>query len=479
MSTDSPSPAARVPRGMALLVGLLVVAVALASLQHVRPSRFYTLLARGDEQRAGYLYLSAAESYQQAAQLDSRDPEALLRLGEVYLELQQYPAAVEAFAAASQRGGNTPAVHSGMARALQGHGDFAGAVYNWQQLIAQQPDDVQARLGLASTWLAQENWGQAQLALNEVLVVQPDSATAHFSLGQLAALDDPDSARLHLHAARLDPAYEAAARQWLDALADSDDDAYRAARLGRLSLAEGSLGMARRALEQAVALNPAYGEAHAYLGHVLDRSGDDGAAYLAKAVELAPDSVVAHYLWGLHLRQNGDPAAARAEFEAALARDPSNPALMVEIGLCVLQGSQTIEDYVEGESWLVKAAETEPDNSAWAKQLAHYYLDTMISVEEKGLPSAQEAARLAPGDAEAYDLLGWAYYLTSRFPAAYAELQHALELNPRSALAHYHMSAVWVALKQPEQARQSAERAASLDPAGELGRRAREKALSE
>jgi tetratricopeptide (TPR) repeat protein len=475
MSTDGPSPAARIPRGMVLLGGLLAVAVVLASLQHIRPSRFYALLAQGDEQRAVYLYFSAAESYRQAAQLDSHDPEALLRLGEVYLELQQYLDAAQAFAAASQCGGNTPAVHSGLARALQGHGDFAGAVYHWQQLIAQQPDDVQARLGLANTWLAQEDWEQAQLALNEVLDVQPDSATAHFSLGQLAALDDLDRARLHLHAARLDPAYEAVARQWLDALADSDDDAYRAARLGRLFLAEDRLNLARRALERAVALNPAYGEAHAYLGHVLDRLGEDGGASLAEAVELAPDSVVAHYLWGLHLRQSGELASARAEFEAALARDPSNPALMVEIGLCILQGSQTIEDYVEGEGWLVKAAETEPDNPDWAKQLAHFYLDTLISVEEKGLPSAQEAARLAPGDAEAYDLLGWAYYLTSRFPAAHAELQHALELNPRSALAHYHMSAVWVALKQPEQARLSAERAASLDPAGEVGRRAKER----
>lgn len=453
--------------GRIWLILALAALVGLASLQNARSRAAQAQLAQGDAQRADYLYLSALESYRQAAALDSTAAEPLLRMGEMYLALGQYVEALQAFAQASQRSGTTPAVHAGLARALAAWGDLDSAAHHWRQAITQQPSNVQFRLELARILMAQSKWDEAQVALSNSL---PASAETHFVLGQLLALDNPQPARAHLLAAAQDGNYTATVAEWLEALHAADDAAYRAARVGRLALMGGDLHLARRAFARAIELEPAYGEAYAYLGYTLDQLGSDGGPLLARAVELAPDSVVARHVLGAHLRQQGDVSGAQAMLDAALARDPTNPALMVEIGMAALQNGE----YVACETWLIRAAEVEPANPAWVKVLAHFYLDHLIEVQDKGLPTAQQAVRLAPVDAEARDLLGWALYLTGHPISAQAELQRAMELNPRLASARYHMAAVLAALGQPARARLELERAISLDPAGAIGRRARE-----
>lgn len=427
------------------------------------------MLEKGDAQRADYVYFSAAASYRQAALLDPRDPEPLLRLGDVYLDLEQYVDAMQAYAAASRISGNTPEIYAGLARASEGHGDFAAAAEQWREVIARQPADTQAQINLARVLVAQEAWDEARAVLAKLLEKQINFQ-AHFMLGQLAMSDEPDAAQAHFQAAAQEPALVIDATECLRILSGSDDAAYRAAQAGRWWLARGELHLARRAFARAVELNPAFAEARAYLGHVLDQLGRDGGAQLAQAADAAPDAVMVRYLWGLHLRQVGDLAGARTSFETALARDPSNAALAAEIGLTAVQN----REYVEGETWLIKAAELDPGNPAWAMQLAQFYTGYLIAVADKGLPSAKEAVRLAPDDAKAHSLLGWAYYLTGDLATAQAELEEALALNPRYAAAHYYLAAVLSARGQPDAARLETERAASLDPGGEMGRRARQ-----
>jgi tetratricopeptide (TPR) repeat protein len=451
-----------------LLAALLALGMVIASRQ-VRPPAAQAL-AQGDAQRAAYLYYSAIASYRRAAQEAPADPHPWLRLGEAYIELQQYVDAAQAFAQASQRGGMTREVHSGLARALEGLGDLTGAAEHWRQASELQPDEAAARLGLARVLIAQAQWNEAREVLRDLAEQQPGNVEAHFKLGQLLALDEPEAARAHFHAAMQDTARLTDISDWLAILEGTDDAAWRATQLGRLLLQRGELHLARRAFERAVELNPAYAETRAYLGYVLAQLGKDGRPQLEQAVKAAPDSVMVQYLWGLLLQQRGDLAQAQAAFEAALARDPTNAALAVEIGQTLLQK----QDYIGGETWLIKAAELEPNNPAWAKQLARFYLGSLVAIQEKGLPSAQRAVRLAPTDAEANDWLGWAYYLSGDMAAAEAELSLALALNPRLASAHYHMAAVLTAQGQSDKARLETERAASLDPMGEIGRRARQ-----
>ncbi len=459
----------RPTRWAAILAVLLVLLLVLVASQHVPSHQAQDLLRRGDALRDDYLYLSAASNYRQAAQL-TQDPTPWLRLGDIYIRLKQYPDAAQAYAQASQHGGNTPQVHAGLARALEGNDDLIGAVYHWRQVEAHQPENTQAQLELARLLVALGQWSEAQAALTALLERQPNHPLAHLSLGQLLALDNPTAARAHLQAAASDPTLAQEVADWLAVLNDSEDASYRAARVGRLLLAKNKLPLARRALERAVELNPDYAEAQTYLGYVLDLQGDNGGSLLEQAAQATPDSVIALYFLGLHQRAAGDLDSALSSFESALARDPQNAALVVEIGLTAMQA----QAYVDGESWLNQAVELEPNNPAWVKQLAHHYLGRFISVKEKGLPSAQEAVRLAPDDAEARDLLGWALHLTGNDAAAQAELQRALELDPLSASAHYHMAAVLTALGRANEAQQETERAASLDPSGELGKRARE-----
>ncbi len=91
-------------------------------------------------------------------------------------------------------------------------------------------------------------------------------------------------------------------------------------------------GKAAEALErfrEAVGLNPAEAEFHAYLGYALWRAqgpeaADRARAGLDQAREGAPRSVNVAVLGGLFRRDLGDREGARQEFERALELDPKN-----------------------------------------------------------------------------------------------------------------------------------------------------------
>jgi tetratricopeptide (TPR) repeat protein len=109
-----------------------------------------------------------------------------------------------------------------------------------------------------------------------------------------------------------------------------------------------------------------------------------------------------------------------------------------------------------------------PDDVQVWKTLTHFYLDLGIDVEESGLAAATRLLELAPNDAQAHDLMGWAYFLTEEDDLAQASLTQALTLDPALASAHYHMGRLNARQGLHAQASRDYYRAASYDAAGQL-----------
>jgi tetratricopeptide (TPR) repeat protein len=224
--------------------------------------------------------------------------------------------------------------------------------------------------------------------------------------------------------------------------------------------------LALRSLLAAVHRNPIYADAYAYLGQSLDRLEWSGwaRAALQYALRLEPQSPVALTLMGLFWDRHGQPGLARHYYEAAYDQDRDNAALCLEIAATYAAEDQ----YTAAEAWLLWAVEIAPDDPGAWQTLAHFYLDSGIGVKESGLPAAARLIELAPDDARAHDLLGWAYFLLEEDRGARASLTQALTLNPALASAHYHLGRLNARQGRHAEAAQAYRRAADYDVEGQL-----------
>ncbi|UCC65332.1 MAG: tetratricopeptide repeat protein [Anaerolineae bacterium] len=456
-----------------LLIGLLTSLVLGLGLQPERPD-YVGLIQKGDGHAAAKEYSFAASAYRRAATLRPGSPLPLLRLGSTFLAQAWLDRAQEALLAAHRQGGWTPELHQQMGRLYLGLGLPAEAVAQWEAALAADPGLAEARLGLGWAYLGREAWDDARAAFEAVLGRWDDAhrerwQPAHYGLGLLLALEDPVAALHHLQiaAAGVDRAMAEGAMAMGAALERATplaDPAHAAVILGQGYVRVEAWPLARRALAQALTAEPGYVEAMAYLGHALDYPGraPEAERHLRRAVQLAPTETLPRYLLGLYYRRREKPRQAAFQFRQALKLDPRDAALYAELGGAWLDE----QNYLDAENAFRAAAELAPEQAGFRLLLAHFYVDHLIKVRSRGLPAAQGAAQLNPDDAEAFDVLGWAYYLVGSLDEAERALSRAVALDPESASARYHLAVVQRQRGQLAEATYQFWRAIDLDRTG-------------
>jgi len=181
---------------------------------------------------------------------------------------------------------------------------------------------------------------------------------------------------------------------------------------------------ARRAYGDAIEADPEDSTLWERLGSLLSEDGLHEKAILAfaRAVELAPDDPELRFGFARTWEDSGNAAAALAEYDEALKRDPyfakavNGKALLLshsgrprEAVRVLRSGLPALGDHVETLN-----------NLAWI--LANESIDP-----EEGYAHAKNAAALAPDDPAILDTLGWAAIRTGRFREAVAPLERAWE----------------------------------------------------
>ena len=474
---------------------LAIVAVGVLLLNLTPDPRAFTAAIRQAEAcRAGQEYGAAIEGYSQAAGLAPGAPLPWQRLGEVLAQQHRFAEARDAFRAAERLCHSDcrtvrrtiPAVGIvpqrseesrcraeallALGDAFAGEGDWAAALSTWYGVLPLAPRDARLYLSLGRGLVAQGQFEPAAYYLRRALDLEPRAdvaAGAHALLGRLLAGDDPAEAAGHLSQAG-----DSDMLAVLRAVGAEPEPAGQALLLGIAFLQRDELTLARRQLERAVALAPANAQAYAYQGHVLDRLGDTEAAQAAlqQALALDPDLVMAYYFLGIHHRELGDVEEAQAILWQGLVLDPENAALRVQMAEAYLG----LGDYEGADEWYQGAVEVAPEDQRFDFYLilAHFYLDHLYHVVEGGLPAAGAAVALAPGDARAQDLLGWAYHLAGRHAEAEQALVKAVGLAPNLVSAHYHLGSLYASTGRPDLARWHLQRAADLDTGGYYRERA-------
>jgi tetratricopeptide (TPR) repeat protein len=184
------------------------------------------------------------------------------------------------------------------------------AVVLFREVLQASPDDVYARLGMASVY-AEQFEGQARKLVEDLIKEDNDLAEAHLLAAQMALeegrFDDVD--------ASLDKAMRSIDRHKLPPL---DVYAMRAV-----------LDMSRRGearpewINKALAYNPRYGSVYQDLAHfqIMRRRYREATVLLQRAVEIQPDLWEAQAELGANLLRTGDVVGARQHLTLAYSGD--------------------------------------------------------------------------------------------------------------------------------------------------------------
>jgi TolB-like protein len=148
-----------------------------------------------------------------------------------------------------------------------------------------------------------------------------------------------------------------------------------------------------------------------------------------------------------------EPQLGRAERERAKvkAHDSLDAWAIYQRGMAHLYRC-TREDLAEARRLFERAIAADPElgpaysglAEAYYYEVVYGFAESFQAHREKAIGPAQRAVTLDREDAGAHCTLGRIRYLRHEYPAAIADLETALELNPSLALAHYGMGAALV-----------------------------------
>jgi arylsulfatase A-like enzyme/Tfp pilus assembly protein PilF len=233
----------------------------------------------------------------------------LMREGLTLLRQKRYAESASRFERLKKSGSDTFQVHFYLGRAQLGLGRAKEAEQSFERTIEAMPNFTQAHLSLAEVRLARKDSRGAVEALQRGQRDAPNEPELFDREGQIwQQLGDLPRAMT---------AYEEAA-----ALAPRD--ALVRWRMGELLLTQGVPDRALAMFREATALDPSVADFWNSLGMVLGGNGQhaEAADAFRKALEREPNNARYAYNLGLVLMRAGDPAA-RAQFERALALDPT------------------------------------------------------------------------------------------------------------------------------------------------------------
>jgi tetratricopeptide (TPR) repeat protein len=461
--------------GTALLLGLLPTSRDVVA-----------AIEEGDELTARRRYSAALEAYQAAAARCPGCPVPRLRQGAVYLQQARYEDALRAYLDAARLGGLDGGALEALARLYVARGSDQAAIGAFESLLHCHPGrgDLWFQLGAARAATgdaagAQEAYQRA-LRAGGASLAAADRQRAHARLGALCLRDGENAcAETHWRSAVEGPdaalgAEAAGISAALAMVEGGSEPAFAWAKLGEALLDYGELTEARRALERALALAPAYADAHAYLGHVLSMLGEseNAVAHLEEAIELTPGYALAYYFLGMHYVRLGWLVTGRSVLLEGHDAAPTDPAICAAVADTYLRAGQV--DYAAVERWLHAAVDRAPEEVRFHLLLAHFYVDHNLDPGLRGVAVAEFALELDPGNVEALETLGWGYVLAGRSREGLEPLLRARSLAPDRALVHYRLGAAYEALGEEQPAREAYQQAVDLDWGGAVGARARD-----
>ena len=400
------------------------------------------------------------------------NPARAYTAGLAALAVGDYDSAIAALTVTASHTGWTPDLYIAVGDAYHGKNDLDQALLQWEAALPDRLNDAGLLNKLARTYEATGRYPQASAALRSLVALEPQNAVARYRFGLVLSIIDPASAPQHLAlAAGMDESvapFAASLNNAVEAGLKANDKSFTYGVIGYALIAVREYPLAKAAFLRAIEERPNFADAYAYLGLAEDELGNDGAYAYDRALVLNADLPLAHYLLGLHYQRLGKLPEAILSLQKAFELDPSNAAAAAELGNVYTQ----LADISNAENWYRQAVRVAPEDATFWLLLAEFYADNELRLENDALLSARQAVELDPESVQAYDLLGYIYYLNNQFAEAETNLLKAKELDPQQSKVYFHLGLLYLDSNRLPEAKINLENAVGLDPGGPIAEKA-------
>ena len=401
---------------------------------------------------AAQTYLDVAKHYKTAAQRIPWRPDLYELAGHAYYYAKEYALADSVYQKAYQRGGLSAQGWVAWGDVVYLNQDQKRATAIWEQALEQKDPSENLYSRLSQVYQENREYARSADYLQRYVALHLEDASAHYRLGLLLTLSDPNAALSELiNASQLDPQFDSAVetlRSALNLASINDSPSARFVLIGRgLGLVQ-EWELARLQFESAIEADPGNAEAWAWLGEAKQQSdpaqsvskSEDGSVELEQALKLNPNSSTVRGLRGLYFQRVGNHRNALAEFQAAASLDDQNPAWQVSIG----ETYSKLGDLIRAREAYEKAIELVPEDPGYWRLLAIFCAQNHVNITDVGIPAAQKAVILSLGDAPSRDVLGWLYIINSQYQEAEEMLTSALEKDPQNASVYSHLGLLYL-----------------------------------
>ncbi len=389
-------------------------------------------------------YIEVAQHYQSAARRIPWRADLYELSAHAYYHAKEYALADAAYQKALQRNALSAEgwVAWGDVNYLNHESQRAAEI--WERGLKQQDPSENLYSRLAQIHQESGDYPKAAQYLQRYVSDHLEDASAHYRLGLLLTLSDPNEALSELIAAsQLDPQLAPAIqtlRAALNLASLNDAPSERLVIIGRGLGLVNEWQFARAAFESAIQADEKNAEAWAWLGEANQHTDQNSSEQLDQALRLNPNLSTVRGLRGLYFQRSGNFREALAEFQSAATIEPNNPAWYVSIG----ESYSKLGDLIRALEAYQYATTLAPDDANYWRLLAMFCAQNVVNLNDVGIPAAQHAVILAKDDSNSQDLLGWSLLLGSRYDDAERHLTRAIELDSQNASAHFHLALVYL-----------------------------------
>jgi putative PEP-CTERM system TPR-repeat lipoprotein len=388
--------------------------------------------------------VNALSTLETAVEANPRSIDAHLALARTYVLRGAVREATTTYNDALKLDGNNIEGRLGLARLQINNGQAADAVPLALTIVADHPDNGEARLLLLHGLMAVGDFTQAQHQLDILVKANPNSATVQTAAGILATMKND----------------MAGARRAYGRALTADPTSYQAlAGLLNSEMQGKQFGSAKALIEKQLAERPDDPNVLMIAAQTYNAIGDafEMEKALKRTVEVDPQSLQAYAMLGRMYYQQGRLDLARRELETYVNRAPNSVPANTMLGTILqLQGKNN-----DAKARYSKALQIDPraavaaNNLAWIDANNNGNLDIALQL-------AQTAKARLPNRHEVDDTLGLIYYKKGLSSQAIEALNSSLQKQPdnpsynyRIALAYHQSGNTAEARKHLQKALQS------------------------